>query len=201
MKKRFQMYKVFVNNRPLTIANERNNAQRNIPFQHKSDFHVAVDLLCHLTESVHIYGKNPDEIWDLFQQEFKQIFAAGGLVLNDANEMLWIYRLGKWDLPKGKMEKNEKTEETAIREVEEECGISGLKIAKPLKTTYHMYFHKEYILKVTYWFEMKYSGNEALIPQTEEGISEVKWLNINNLEFVSDNTYANIRELIQPYLV
>lgn len=193
------MYKVFVNNRPLTISNSSAKVQRNIPFQDKSDFHVAIDLLYHSAEHVNIYGKDANEIWNQFQNEFKNIFAAGGVVLNPKGEILWIYRMEKWDLPKGKMEKDEKVEETAVREVEEECGISGLSITKTLKTTYHMYYHKEYILKVTHWFEMRYEGTEELIPQTEEGISKVKWLSGKALEPALENTYANILELLKPY--
>ena len=160
------MYKVFVNNKPLTIGAKTTDAERNLPFINSSVFHQA----------------------------------AGGVVFNQNQDLLWIFRLGNWDLPKGKMEAGESIEETAKREVEEECGISNLSITKRLSDTYHMYFHKEYILKVTYWFEMKYDGNETLKPQTEEGISDIQWIAEKDWEEPLKNTYANILSLLEPYI-
>lgn len=171
-----------------------------MPYTHTSDFEVAVHMLEENTESVNIIADNPDKTWKAFQDYFKNIYAAGGVVLNDKNEMLWIYRLEKWDLPKGKMEKGEAIEETAVREVEEECGISGLWIRKRLPDTFHMYYHKQHILKITHWFEMEYNGQQQLIPQTEEGITQVKWMAKKDLKIPTQNTYSNIFELIQPYV-
>ena len=126
------------------------------------------------------------------------IEAAGGIVYNDRDELLMIFRNGKWDLPKGKLEKGETIRECAVREVEEECGVSGLKIIKEVQNTYHTYFdNEESILKKTYWFLMKtdYSGN--LKPQKNEGITKVSWNDsIEKLTRIK-NTYANIRGLIE----
>lgn len=194
------MYKVFVNNKPLTIQKSKSKAEKNIPFLQSSDFDVAVDLLQHNYKSVNIYSPSPEVVWEKFQDNFKTIYAAGGIVFNDKNEMLWIYRLSKWDLPKGKMEKGEKIEETAVREVEEECGISSLAIRKRMPDTFHIYFHKKYILKITHWFEMDYTGNEKLTPQSEEGITDVKWISIDKLDKLTVNTYSNILELTKHYL-
>lgn len=193
------MYKVFVNNKPLTISAETTDAERNLPYFQACDFHQAIDLLEHSCESVNIFSLDVEKTWEQFNQEFKQIEAAGGVVFNTNQELLWIYRLGKWDLPKGKMEKGESIEETAVREVEEECGISGLEITKNLPTTFHMYFHKEYILKITYWFEMKYDKNETLVPQTEEGITDIEWVAKTNWAKQKGDTYANILSLLLPY--
>ena len=193
------MYKVFVNNRPLTFSQNALESKKNIAFASQSNFYEAIDLLQNQVESINFYSPEIEHVWELFKNEFKNIFASGGVVLNSKNEMLWIYRLGKWDLPKGKMEKGENKEETAAREVEEECGITGLRITKELATTYHMYFHKEYILKITYWFEMNYNGKEKLIPQTEEGISDVKWFAKNKLIIPLENTYPNILGLLAAY--
>lgn len=194
------MYKVFVNNKPLTFGPSKIEADRNIPFINSSDFEVAIDLLNHSANSVHIYSNNIDKVWNEFQENFKRIHAAGGVVINDKNEMLWIYRLNKWDLPKGKMEEGEVEETTAVREVEEECGISNLTITKKVKDSYHIYYHKEYILKITHWFGISYSGNEELIPQIEEGITDVKWFNIKDLHIPTENTYGNISDLIAEFL-
>ena len=126
------------------------------------------------------------------------IEAAGGIVYNDRDELLMIFRNGKWDLPKGKLEKGETIRECAVREVEEECGVSGLKIIKEVQNTYHTYFDdEESILKKTYWFLMEtdYSGN--LKPQKNEGITKVSWNDsIEKLTRIK-NTYANIRDLIE----
>lgn len=194
------MYKVFVNNKPLTIGAKTTDAERNLPFINSSVFHQAIDLLNHNCNSVNIYSLDTESTWEKFKNEFTQIQAAGGVVFNQNKDLLWIYRLGNWDLPKGKMEAGESIEETAKREVEEECGISNLEITKRLSDTYHMYFHKEYILKVTYWFEMKYDGNESLKPQTEEGISDIKWIAEKDWEEPLKNTYANILSLLEPYI-
>ena len=108
-----------------------------------------------------------------------------------------IYRLGKWDLPKGKTEKDENIKETAIREVEEECGITNLELIKPLQKTYHIYFIKErIILKTSHWYLMKYDGNEELKPQIEEGIEEVAWKSQDEIEELKNNMYSTIKELL-----
>lgn len=193
------MYKVFVNNRPLTISSHASESQKNIDYSSEADFEEAVHSLQTSYHSVNIFGEDTQKTWDRFQKYYTKIYAAGGLVVNSKNEILWIYRLEKWDLPKGKMEKKENKKETAVREVEEECGISGLKIIRELPTTYHMYFHKENILKITYWFEMSYAGDEKPIPQTEEDISRVCWFHPSEMSEPLENTYANICELITAY--
>ncbi|MDO5655475.1 MAG: NUDIX domain-containing protein [Flavobacteriaceae bacterium] len=197
MDNQIQMYKVFVNNRPLRIGRFPEKNMKNLAFQNSADFEVAIHLLSSHTPEVNIYAEKPEKVWSEFQAYFTQIFAAGGLVFNQKKESLWIYRLEKWDLPKGKMEAGETPEQTAIREVEEECGIMGLEIIQALPTTYHLYFHNTYILKVTYWFEMIYNGSEILHPQHEEGISEVRWMSENDYPIILQQTYANIVDLLQ----
>jgi 8-oxo-dGTP pyrophosphatase MutT (NUDIX family) len=129
---------------------------------------------------------------------FKRIDAAGGLVKNEKGEMLFIFRLGKWDLPKGKLAENETLEEAAIREVREETGLLELRITGSLPPTFHIYTRKgKQILKQTYWFEMEAKSAQSLIPQTEEEISEVRWVGREDLESVLSNTYGSIRELMK----
>jgi len=107
-----------------------------------------------------------------------------------------IFRNGKWDLPKGKLEVGENIEQCAIREVEEECGISGLKIMKQLQETYHTYgINEQKILKRTYWFEMKTDFKGGLLPQTEEGITKVDWVDKQDIVEKLENSYGNIKEL------
>jgi 8-oxo-dGTP pyrophosphatase MutT (NUDIX family) len=126
------------------------------------------------------------------------IEAAGGLVKNPDGNYLFIYRNDKWDIPKGKLEKGEKKKEGAVREVVEECGISINKAGKKIINTYHTYIYKgEVVLKKTYWFSMKYKGSEKLKPQTEEGITEVRWFNKAHMEDIKDNTFPSIMDVLE----
>jgi 8-oxo-dGTP pyrophosphatase MutT (NUDIX family) len=149
-------------------------------------------------KEIYFFNEDLKILYRYFSDMFRVIGAAGGLVKNKKNEWLFIFRNGKWDLPKGKIEKGEEIKTAAIREVEEECGISGLTIVKELSTTYHTYFIKEKaILKPTYWFEMRCDDASALVPQTEEGITEVKWISKNNLQQMLDNTFESIKEVMK----
>ncbi len=129
---------------------------------------------------------------------FKRIDAAGGLVKNEKGEMLFIFRFGKWDLPKGKLEGNETPEEAAIREVMEETGLSGLRISGFLASTFHIYTKKgKQILKQTRWYGMEAKSTQSLIPQMEEDISEIRWVRNMDLGNILANTYESIRELVK----
>ncbi len=142
--------------------------------------------------------KNLKMLPDLFYSAFKLIEAAGGVVKNKEGKYLFIYRNGYWDLPKGKLEKGEKISTCAIREVEEECAISGLSIVNDLSPTYHMYElqKNKWAIKISYWFEMFTNDTKAPKPQTEEGITEAVWLFPNEIDKVRANTYPSILQLI-----
>jgi 8-oxo-dGTP pyrophosphatase MutT (NUDIX family) len=146
-----------------------------------------------------IWSGKEDSDWkqDFFHL-FKSVDAAGGLVKNEKGKMLFIFRIGKWDLPKGKLAKNETPEEAALREVKEETGLLELRITGSLPSTFHIYTRKgKQILKQTYWFEMEAKSAQSLIPQTEEEISEVRWIGREDLKTVLSNTYESIRELMK----
>jgi 8-oxo-dGTP pyrophosphatase MutT (NUDIX family) len=126
------------------------------------------------------------------------IEAAGGVVFNNKNEVLLIKRLGKWDLPKGKMEGEELPEESAVREVMEECGIDGLTILEKLPSTYHVYkMHNFNFLKITYWYKMQTDFDKPLTPQIEESITEVKWEPWDKINPDTMDTYISIAELLK----
>ncbi|HIG32006.1 MAG TPA: NUDIX domain-containing protein [Flavobacteriales bacterium] len=149
-----------------------------------------------------VYINNSLEIitenWGSFCAGYKLIEAAGGLVYNDTNQLLMIFRNGKWDLPKGKLEVGENIEQCAIREVGEECGISELLITQQLQKTYHTYeINGQKILKRTYWFEIKSSFKGNLLPQTIEGITEAVWVDKENIAEKLKNSFENIRELFK----
>ncbi|MCW8898557.1 MAG: NUDIX domain-containing protein [Flavobacteriales bacterium] len=140
----------------------------------------------------------PEEDFIRFKNNFELIIAAGGKVSNAAGNILFIFRLGKWDLPKGKVEVGETLEESAIREVEEECGISKLTIINHLKDTYHLYeLNNKMVIKQSVWYEMKTDDTSKLIPQTEENITDARWMNDEEIQHeVLKNTYPSIREII-----
>lgn len=131
------------------------------------------------------------------------IIAAGGLVFNAANELLMIYRRGKWDLPKGKLDEGETIEACALREVEEETGVSPLNLGELVDITTHEYFDKwlnANVFKRTHWYRMKTSFKEQLIPQAEEDIEKVEWVAIKDIPEKLNNSYPNIVTAIQKAL-
>ena len=142
-----------------------------------------------------------DELFAHVAGCFKYLEAAGGLVTLPDGRILFIERLGKWDLPKGKAEKGETLEETAIREVMEECGLKQTPIITGVIThTYHTY-HRDgkHILKHTAWYKMLYNGDDALHPQASEDITRAVWLHPNQLEMTLQNTYESIKQVIMNY--
>jgi 8-oxo-dGTP pyrophosphatase MutT (NUDIX family) len=140
---------------------------------------------------------NVDTLFEELKDQFKYIEAAGGLIEQN-KKYLFIYRLNKWDLPKGKIDKGESPKQAAIRECEEECAITRLEIINELPSTYHIYPYKgTYALKTTYWFLMKSSFTGKLIPQTEENIEKVEWLDETAIKNeVTKNTYPSVLDLI-----
>lgn len=148
-------------------------------------------------EAVHLVYKNEDKLLRKFLKLLPNVVAGGGKVYNSKNEILFIYRNDKWDLPKGKTERKESIEETAIREVEEETGVKGLSITKPLPTTYHIFKRNgKHRIKITYWFEMRTDFEGKLFPEENEGITKVEWLDAKASQEAMENSYANIRELV-----
>ena len=133
----------------------------------------------------------------------RKIIAAGGIVINAKNEILMIFRCGKWDLPKGKLDENESIEDCAVREVAEETGLVNIKLEQYIGKTYHEYFDKwlqEDVVKETCWFKMKVLNSNKLIPQLEEDIEKVEWVGMQDLNMKLQNTYQNIQEIIDKYL-
>lgn len=129
----------------------------------------------------------------------KKIVAAGGLVKNEKNEILLIFRRGFWDLPKGKLDEGESIETCAVREVQEETGLQNVHLISFICKTYHEYFDKwinEDVIKETWWYCMKSSSNEKLIPQTEEDIEQIIWIDEKKMDKYLENTYPSIKEVI-----
>lgn len=134
-----------------------------------------------------------------FKHFFHELEAAGGIVEKDG-QVLFIKRLGKWDLPKGKVEKGESIEETAIREVEEECKIE-VDILEKVGITWHTYIQKGmHMLKCTHWYRMKCLNDQHMAPQKEEDIEELRWIHKKQVEDIAlSDTYQSICEIYQKY--
>jgi ADP-ribose pyrophosphatase YjhB (NUDIX family) len=155
----------------------------------KEQFHAGV-----------IWHSNLEKLKQAFFKNFQLIEAAGGIVQNDEKEILFIYRLGKWDLPKGKIEKGENEQEAAVREVEEETGVTGLHLKNKVGETYHVYeaFGKHF-LKISHWYYMTCSSKQQLVPQTEEDITEIKWVNTKDIKDPMKNTYPSIKNIMSTF--
>lgn len=203
------MYKVFFNDRIVFINSELHEGAAENAYV----IGVSDDTIFHTLWTDFISDKNEKNLYltsvpefDLmgwFVNNFRKIEAAGGVVFNLNNELLCIHRLGKWDLPKGKIDKGETSREAAIREVEEETGINGLQLEEQLDTTYHVYqspYHnEEWVLKPTYWYRMKYAGNQKPVPQTEEAITKVIWVKQENIDELMGDTYPSLVPLFLKF--
>ena len=195
------MYKVFVNEKPIIITSS-SQKENNFPVYILKN--IVLDEIIHklrneIIDGVYLYTPDLESGWNYFLTQIKVVPAAGGLVKNNKNDILFIYRNNIWDLPKGRIEKNESIETAAIREVEEECSIFNLTIEKQLITTYHIYFQNKNKLKLTYWFLMNSNYNKPLIPQIEEGITKVEFIKEESIDTILKESYANIRLVYDYY--
>lgn len=149
-------------------------------------------------QSLYVMGEDVGAMMKAFSSHFVSVMAAGGLVKNGKGQFLLIKRNGIWDLPKGKAEGNENPEATAIREVEEECGLSGLSMGKHLLNTYHTYWIDEQrVLKQTFWYYMDVRGDTKTTPQLDEGITDAIWVNSGDLPEVLANAYESVKEVFR----
>jgi len=129
-----------------------------------------------------------------------KITAAGGIVANEERKILFQFRRGKWDLPKGKLDEGETIEECALREVEEETGLTNIELGEFIGVTHHFYTEKgQDIEKETHWFAMKITGEPKLVPQLEEDITELRWVAENELKDYLSNSFNNIVEITEKY--
>jgi len=145
-----------------------------------------------------LWNEDLDKLKKAFFKHFKPVTAAGGLVENEKGEVLLIFRKGKWDLPKGKLDKGETIEQCAVREVEEETGLKDILLKKLLSITYHTYdeFGK-HILKDSHWYNMKVNGKQTIVPQTEEGITEIRWVKKKDLKDYFNNIFPSVKDVLE----
>src|SRR5438874_4135097 len=200
--------KIYFNDKPLFLCNSIDEAIK--PFIHHDDAIFIDELdshtvktMIHEMQQAHVragvfYHRDLNDLKKAVLKKFSLIPAAGGVVKNDFNEILMILRRGKWDLPKGKLDPGETLEDCAVREVEEETGLKGVILNSFLTVTYHTYHEgTKYVLKESHWFTMNVSGEQTLIPQTEEDITEIRWVASQEINFYLPRAFPLISDVIE----
>ena len=201
--------KIFVDESPIYITDElsaelkKKSTQNNVLFISDENL-IKVDTILNALKTdkkeVVILVDNIDHAKDIFFTHFINIEAAGGIVQNEKKEILFIFRRGKWDLPKGKIENDETPEICAAREIEEETGVKNLILKHKIGETYHIYKENEtMILKTSHWFYFISYEQQDTAAQTEEDISEVKWIHTRSIKEPMANTYQNIRDILSVF--
>ena len=198
------MYKVFFNQKPIILSTQIIKNDDSCPLFYIK-FSVADKIISALKKksinSVVLYHPKKEKLEMHFNKLFPIVEAAGGLVINELNQYLFIYRNKKWDLPKGRMRKNEMIIDAAVREVEEETSVRDLIVKKQLPITYHVFKrNRKYKLKKTYWYLMETSYNGQLVPQLNEGIEKAVWKNKNEIDLLIKSAYKNIEVLLNQTL-
>jgi 8-oxo-dGTP pyrophosphatase MutT (NUDIX family) len=203
------MYKVFINHKAVFLYGQPGNINNNIDNQYikcENSNQINVELIKFLSnpDSSRLFLYNPEsaeKLFSLFISLFLYIEAAGGLVKDPTGRLLFIHRLGMWDLPKGKTKKGESAPEAALREVEEETGLQHLTILRTLPSTYHVYERKgKQYLKRTHWFEMQSACDGPLLPQADEDITDARWFGPTELSMPISHTYPAIADLVEDYI-
>lgn len=201
------MYKVFIDNTALFITTEAPTDKENSVIIYSDDIRSIREAVFAWTDKIKNYDpvylvtSKPDSAFAKMFEAFEYIEAAGGIVKKE-DRFLFIKRHGYWDIPKGKLDTGESSDIGAIREIEEECGITNPTVDHLICTTYHTYKLKgKPKIKKTYWYALNYLGDETPIAQAEEGITKVKWFKAEDLFKVADNTFASILDVLQVYFV
>jgi 8-oxo-dGTP pyrophosphatase MutT (NUDIX family) len=193
------MMRIYFNDKAINITADLRTAKAAKGFlvedANENNIEEAIEKI-NAFETVSLVTADPLKLFNSFKKKFTIVKAAGGLVY-DKDEMLFIFRKGKWDLPKGKLDEGESLETCALREVEEETGLTNLQLQELLHISYHTYFEKDKnVLKETHWYLMKGNAQSPLSPQIEEGIDECTWCRIAEREKYLGYSYALVREVV-----
>jgi 8-oxo-dGTP pyrophosphatase MutT (NUDIX family) len=199
--------KIYFANKPLFLCDQIDDTIE--PFLHHDDAIFMDELDTHSIKTMIHEMQQPkvhagiflhpdlEELKQAFFKKFTLIKAGGGLVKNKKEELLLIFRRGKWDLPKGKLDKGEKLLDCAIREVKEETGLKFIEAGEQITTTYHTYHEgTKFILKESHWWGMKLTVDEKAVPQLEEDITEIRWVPVRALENYLENSFVLITDII-----
>ncbi len=199
--------KIYFNDKPLFLCDAIDDTIE--PYKHHDDaifideFSVhTVKAMIHEMEQPKIHAgvflhHNLEELKKAFWKKFTIIPAAGGVVTNEQDEILMIFRRGKWDLPKGKLDKGETLEQCSVREVNEETGLQHITLGKKITVTYHTYHESgKFILKESHWYAMTVTGTQSLVAQAEEDIAEARWVKKTQIDDLMKNTFPSIREVL-----
>jgi 8-oxo-dGTP pyrophosphatase MutT (NUDIX family) len=192
------MYKVFVKDIPIILSTEKYIGKQYtaIPLKFVRFKRLIKKINKGKLIYVNLYHKNPEKLEKFLRKKLPVVEAGGGMVINSKKEILFIYRNSKWDLPKGKLEKNETHEQAALRETQEETGIEGLEVKKFITKTYHIFKRNgKFKLKITYWYEMFSDYDGKFKPEKSENIEKVKWKNFEKTQKALQDSYENIKLL------
>ena len=200
--------KIYFSDKPLFLSDEIDKTIE--PLIHHDDAVYIDELNAHTVKTmihemqqpgVHagiFYHPRLEELKKAVEKKFTIVRAGGGLVKNDADKVLMIFRRGKWDLPKGKLNKNESIEDCAIREVEEETGLNNVELKSPLLVTYHTYHEgTKHILKESHWFTMNVTGEQKLTPQTEEDIFDIQWIDQKDIRSYVSKAFPLMLDIME----
>ncbi len=203
-------YKIYFNDKPFIIIDSLQGNEQILSATHGTIMlnHYDQASLLQATYSLEntparaviVWTDKVDEAFTLCQSFFTPVQTGGGLIKNEKNEYLFIFRRKKWDLPKGKLDEGETIEQCALREVTEETGLQNVKLSSFITHTWHSYSERgKRILKQGSWYNMSASSTEKLTPQSEEDIEEITWLPKAEWAFVLQNTFASIKDVLQSH--
>jgi 8-oxo-dGTP pyrophosphatase MutT (NUDIX family) len=199
--------KIYFDEKPVYLCDEINEELKEVLHHPDAIFideisAAAINSLLHEIKKEQFHAgvllhQDLEKLKKQFFKHFDLIEAAGGIVQKNKKELLFIYRLNKWDLPKGKVEANEAIADCAVREVEEETGVTHLTIEQKIGETYHTYnAYGKHFLKTTHWYYMTCSSKQKLVPQTEENIDQIKWVATKDISEPLNNTYPSIKDIL-----
>lgn len=193
------MYRIYVNDKSILLTNvlEKDEKNKSFLLDEISIAQIMRELSSKKTKKIYLFHPKKGKLLKKFKKKLPVIQAAGGIVVNSQGDYLFIKRAGKWDLPKGKLDKGEQPEEAAVREVEEETGVNQLRIEQLRSITYHIFGRNgSYRLKETYWYDMYTDFQGDLVPQHEEGIEKAIWKKKTKIPKLMKNSYGNIKKLL-----